>query len=231
MNASQSFNVLLQVKSQNEAEHIISLFRAARIATRAHRVSSEQDLKEHLNDQAWDVIILDGQHTEVSVEQSIKAIQNSSQDIPSILISDVTEEQLNTFYQQGISAVVQNTDTAFIQLAQREMLQCAKLRSFATLEQAFTELQTRADKLLSESDDALAFVADGIIIQCNDRFAELFAYANLDDLDCASIIDLVADEDHNRFKAYIKQFADGSGEDSSLIFQDSKKILKPFKPL
>ncbi|MCK5880445.1 MAG: EAL domain-containing protein [Sinobacterium sp.] len=224
MSTSQSFNILLQVQSQNDAENIISLFRAARIATRAHRITSEEDLTEHLNDQAWDIIIFDGKHAEVSTNFSLKAIQSSPQDIPSILINDTSDdEQLKAHYQEGISAVVNNPDTAFIQLAHREMSQCAKLRHFKTLEAEFTELQSKADKLLSDSDDALAFVSDGIIIQCNDRFIELFAYNDVDDLDCASIIDLVADEDHKRFKTYMKHFAAGNNDGASLTFQGLKE--------
>ena len=229
MTSNQSFNILLQVQSQNEAEHIISLFRAARIATRAHRVSSEQDLAEHLNDQAWDIIIFDGNHAEVSIESSLTAIKQSHQDIPSVLITEFDADQLKAYYLQGISAVVAAPDAAFIQLSHREMLLCAQLRSYKTLEADFSELQSRADKLLSESDDALAYVSDGIIIQCNTRFAELFAYADMDDLDCASIIDLVADQDQNRFKSYMKQFADSSSEDSSLTFQGLKENTDTFE--
>ncbi len=231
MSTHQSFSILLQVQSQNEAENIISLFRAARIAARAHRVTSEQDLTEHLNDQAWDIIILDGKNPEVSTEFSIKAIQESSQDIPSVLIHDAADdEQLKAFYQQGISAVVKVLDLAFIQLAHREMSLCAKLRDYKTLETDFAELQSRAEKLLSDSDDALAYVSDGIIIQCNDRFAELFAYNDIDDLDCASIVDLIAEEDNNRFKTYIKHFSDGtSDEQSSLTFQGLKENGETFE--
>ena len=229
MSVNKSFNVLLQVQSQNEAESIISLFRAAGIATRAHRITSEGDLTEHLNDQSWDVIILDGANSEVSTNFAIDAIQRSSQDIPSILISDVSDaEQLSALYQQGISAVVASLDAAFVQLALREMSQCQKLRDFQALEADFSELQSRAEKFVSDSDDAIAFISDGIIIQCNERFAELFTYSSIDDLDCASIIDLVAEEDHNRFKVYIKHFAANSGDGSSLNFQGLKESGEVF---
>ena len=225
MSTNQSFSLLLQVQSQNEAEKIISQFRSARIATRAHRVTSEEDLTEHLKEQPWDIIIFDGAHAEVGTSFSLKAIKASGQDIPSILINASADEALiQKCYQQGVSAVVATTDAAFIQLAHREMAACAKLRGYKDLEAEFSELQSRAEKLLSNSDDALAYVSDGIIIQCNDRFAELFAYTDLDDLDCASILDLVTEDDHNRFKTYIKYFATNSEEDqSSLTFQGLKE--------
>jgi len=225
MNAvNQSFNILLQVQSQNDAEKIISQFRAAGVATRAHRISSEEDFHEHLNDNSWDLLILDGKHAEVSTSFSIDAIKKSGQPIASILLAATNDEaQLNTAFKGGISAVVPQVDARFIQLAQREMQACQMARQFQALQNEFDELQSRAQKLLAESDDALAYISDGIIIQCNERFAEIFAYDDVDELDCASIIDLVADDDHTRFKTYIKHFSDGSEDgQSSLNFQGLK---------
>ena len=106
MNAAKSFSVLLQVQSQNDAENIISLFRAARIATRAHRVTSEPDLTEHLADQAWDLIILDGRHPEVSNKFALKAIADSGQSTPAILIADLDDAGATAAYESGIAAAV-----------------------------------------------------------------------------------------------------------------------------
>ena len=67
MDANASFNVLLLVRNQESAESIIQAFRGAGVNARAHRVSSESDLCDHLQDQDWDLIVFDNKHHEVRV--------------------------------------------------------------------------------------------------------------------------------------------------------------------
>ena len=224
MDANASFNVLLLVRNQESAEAIIQAFRGAGVNARAHRVSSESDLCDHLQDQDWDLIVFDNKHPEVSVEYSLKTIQQFHKLIPSILITqDLSDTKLKSSYSKGIDAVIDNTDSAFIQLAQREMQAAKTHRELIQLQSDFSELQMRADQLLTASDEAIAYISDGIIIECNQAFASLFAYEDLDELDCAAIIDLIAKPDQREFKAFLKQLnQDASQQNASIDVQIEK---------
>ncbi|MCK5880390.1 MAG: PAS domain-containing protein, partial [Sinobacterium sp.] len=224
MTAVASYSVLIQVQSQNEAERIIGLFRSASINIRAHRVTSEPDFNEHLNDENWDLLILDNRHPEVSLTFSLDALKSLATETPMVLLTDdasgATHKQA---FGLGITDVVLNdADEHFVHACVREMNNCRARSAYQSLQQEHETLQLRADKLLSESDDAIAYIADGILMSCNEKFAEIFAYDE-DELDCASIIDLVADSDHSRFKNFLKTFTKGElDEQSSLTFTAQK---------
>lgn len=215
--AQQSFSILTLVRDQNCSEKIIALFRSNSLNTRVHRVSSEQDLQEHLQDQTWDLLVADNQHPEVELTQALTLISQSGLHLPSILYTDdYSDALLEQAYQLPLADIIdQQKPSAFIHAAKREMQNAAKLHKLESLQEDYDSLAARAEKLLSESDDAIAYIADGIIMQANDKFAEEFAFESADDLDFSAIIDLVDESDKKRFKSFLKhaqQTDDGQGK-------------------
>lgn len=214
-----SYNVLIQVQSQNEAERIVSLFRGAALATRAHRITSEEDLSENLSSDSWHLLIADNRHPQVSLTFSLDALKKHAPDTPVILFTDdTTPETRERAFKAGIQDVIdKNADKHFIYAAKREMENAQERMASRALEKQFAELNSRAEQLLSASDDAIAYVADGIIMKCNDKFAETFGYS-AEQLDCASIIDLVAETDHGKFKNFFRLFGKGELDKAEMAF-------------
>src|SRR5210317_1541386 len=118
-----NYNVLIQLKSQNEAERIISLFRGAGMAVRAHRITSEPDFKEQLDDGVWDLLVVDNRHPEVSLPFNIETLKEKEIDLPIILTTDdYSPETIERAFKQGIQDVIDSkADGHFIHAAQREM--------------------------------------------------------------------------------------------------------------
>ena len=219
-----NFNVLIQVQSQNEAERIISIFRGAGLATRAHRITSEEDFTDCLKHDQWHLLVADNRHPQVSLTFSLEALKKKKAETSIILFTDDTSpETMERAFKAGIQDVIDKTaDKHFVYAAKREMENTENRFSAHLMRDEFKELSERAEQLLSTSDDAIAYVSDGIIMRCNDKFAEMFGY-NTDQLDCASIIDLVAEADHNKFKNFFKLFGKGELEKAELVFTANKK--------
>lgn len=224
-----NYNVLIQVQSQNEAERIIGMFRSAGLATRAHRVTSEEDLTDSLKNDGWDLLVADNRHPQVSLPFSLEGLKKFKKDTPVILITDdLSAETQERAFKAGIQDVIDKAaEKHFIHAAKREMENAHQRSKTAVLEKEFAELTQRAEQLLSSSDDAIAYVADGIIMKCNDAFAEIFGYRT-EQLDCASIIDLVAAADHNKFKNFFRLFGKGDMEKAELVFQAVKNTKENF---
>lgn len=222
--AQKHYNVLIQVQSQNEAERIISTFRTAGIATRAHRVTSQEDFLESINHDTWHLLILDNRHPEVTLPFSLDTLKKQKICIPSLLLTeDLSAETRDKAFKIGIRDVINKNDDAHFAYAAKREMDGAILRLHThTIEKELSELKTRAEQLLNNSDDAIAFIADGIIMRCNDTFAENFGYS-IEQLDCASIIDLVSDEEQNKFKNFFKMFNKGDLETAELNFSAIKQ--------
>ncbi len=215
-----NYNVLIQVQSQNEAERIIGMFRSAGLATRAHRVTSEEDLTDSLKNDNWDLLVADNRHPQVSLPFSLEGLKKFKKSTPVILITDdLSPETQERAFKAGIQDVIDKAaEKHFVHAAKREMENAHQHAKTTALEKDYAELSERAEQLLSTSDDAIAYVADGIIMKCNEAFAEAFKYTT-EQLDCASIIDLVAAADHNKFKNFFKLFGKGDMEKAELVFQ------------
>lgn len=224
-----SYNVLMQVNNQNEAERLISVFRSGGLAVRVHRITSEQDFNESINDTHWDLLIADNRHPEVSLQFSLNTLKKQKHDIPVLLLTDdVSRDIRDQAFKLGLQDVIEKNDNIhFIHSALREMQNVRSRINCRRLSHDFQELKKRADKLLAESDDAIAYVSDGILIKVNDNFASFFGYT-ADELDCASIIDLVSSSDQEKFKNVFRHFSKGSTEQAELAFKARKKDKEEF---
>jgi EAL domain-containing protein (putative c-di-GMP-specific phosphodiesterase class I)/PleD family two-component response regulator len=225
-----NYNVLIQVQSQNEAERIISMFRSAGITTRAHRVTSEEDLIDSLKNDSWHLLIADNRHPQVSLPYSLDALKKHEKDTPIILLTDdLSAETQDRAFKLGVQDVIDKAaESHFTHAALREMNNAQERAKSRELAVEFAELNARAEQLLANSDDAVAYVTDGIIMKCNAKFAESFG-TTLEQLDFASIIDLVADSDHKKFKNFFRLFGKGELEKAELTFQALKNNADTFE--
>lgn len=223
------YNVLMQVQSPNEAERLISVFRSGGTTVRVHRITSEPDFNESLEESNWDLLIVDNQHPEVPLNYSLNTLKKQKRDIPVILISqDITHEVRDQAFSLGIKDVVEREDNIhFIHAALREIASVRNRHSCQRLQHDFTELKKRADLLLEQSDDAIAYVSDGILIRVNEKFADKFGFA-ADDMEFLSIIDLVSPDDQEKFKDFFRHFSNGRSKNNQLSFtgisKDKQKI-------
>src|SRR5690606_10267232 len=77
-------------------------------------------------------------------------------------------------------------------------------------------------------EDALAFFSDGMVLNANQAFADLLGYASPDDLDCLPVIDLIAEQDKDKFKAFLKTLGSRPSElGISLMRADGEEFLVP----
>lgn len=68
----------------------------------------------------------------------------------------------------------------------------------------YAESETRCDRLLSSSVDAIAIVQEGTYLFANDSYAQLFGHLEGDNMSCLPVIDTIAREDHPRLKEYLR---------------------------
>ncbi len=219
MSTTETNRLLLLVESQNEAERLISLFRNSGHATRAHRITSEQDLLEHLDDMEWHLLLSDDKHASLGFREAGELIIKSHHDIPALLLVEQADSQsIIEGFNKGAEDVIQaDADQHLMFAAQREIHNVRERIARGKVQAALEETTQRAELLLSESQDAIAYVSDGMHIEANEAYAEIFGYKDNEELECMPIIDLVAETDHERFKTVLRHFGSEEGEQSAEI--------------
>src|SRR5690554_3367297 len=81
-------HLLILDPSQNDAESLVSLLRNSGKATRAHRITSEEDLEETLKSGNWDLLLARDLEQEFGADEALATVKRMDKDIPFILLTE-----------------------------------------------------------------------------------------------------------------------------------------------
>ena len=216
MAKKRTIKFLVISQSDNEGERLVSLFRNAGRVARAQRVLSAEELVGFCRDDEWDLLIANDHYADLSPEQAVEQLKKQHFDIPVIIVrQSLSDSQIDPKI-DAADIVGSGDDQRLVFAAIRELDYLGHRRELAELREKLGEAEHRSELLMSQAQDAVAYVADGMLISVNAAFAERFGYSEPDDLDCLPIIDVIAGDDHERFKGVLKSQT-AAGEGSSEI--------------
>lgn len=203
----KTVRLLILEDSQNEAERLVSLFRNAGQATRVHRLTSDKDLAEALQ-QTWDLLISAPSSDNLDPSEATGTIRKQGKDIPVIQLIDGNDiEAITEALMLGAQAALpQHEDEWLILVAARELANLEERRARRSAELALREAEKRCQLLLESSVDAIAYVHDGMHIYANRAYLELFTYEDVEELEGMPMIDLIAGCDQVEFKGFLKNY-------------------------
>ncbi len=229
MTEKEPVKLLILEASQNRAEELIVLLRTAGRATRAHQITSLADLVDKLKTRQWDLLLASNEANGLSAQQAISTIRELDIDIPVILLAEGREiESITEGMKIGALDVALGDDDERLGLIIRRELQNLENRRLRRrAEVRLRETARRNQLLLDSSSAAIAYVHEGMHIYTNNTYAELFGYRDPDDFAGIPIIDLIAVEDQETFKNFLKSF-DHHGEDVeefACVASDGSKII------
>jgi diguanylate cyclase (GGDEF)-like protein/PAS domain S-box-containing protein len=229
MNRNSPIRLLILEESQNRAEELIVLLRTAGRATRAHLLESETDLIEKLSEQSWD-LCLSRQHIDtLSIEQIIQQVKSLDKDVPVIMLADDQDPaSITTGMKLGaLDVSLDDDDERLLLIIERELSNLENRRARRKAEVDLREIDRRNQLLLDSSTAAIAYVHEGMHIYTNRAYADLFGYDDPDDFAGIPVIDLIAGEDQEKFKIFLKNFSESQeeGKDFSCVASDDSRIL------
>ncbi|MDA0790752.1 MAG: EAL domain-containing protein [Proteobacteria bacterium] len=222
MNTKDPVRLLILEQSQNRAEELIVLLRTAGRATRAHQIESEADLARQISDQPWDLLLASGEANGMTAESVINQIRSAEKDIPIIMLADNRDPASIT---EGLKLGARDVALAddnerLILLIERELDNLAVRRAKRKADVELRETDRRNQLLLASSNAAIAYVHEGMHIYTNRAYVDLFGYEDEDELAGIPIIDLIANADQDKFKKFLKSYADNGGDSDEFTCVD-----------
>ncbi len=161
-----------------------------------------------LEQESWDLLIANDKHPEIVVDQCLELLKKHDTVIPSIVIRD---GDANTALDAGACDVIASDDDKRLMFAAlRELRSFEDRRQLISTKEKLSNAEERCNLLMAESQEALAYVADGMLISANALFCTRFGYTDPDELDCTPVIDLIAASDNSKFKQLLKTVANGN---------------------
>jgi len=200
--------LLLVDDSLTEADNVTNTLRSTGHAVRASREDSLENIEQALTGQPWDLIICRASLVSVPPRELVSCVHRLGRDLPCIVLTS-EEDEAEDFYDIGVQDVIPSHDNRRLQFAvERELQSLFNRRAARRIERALGESEKRSRLLLESSQDAVAYMHEGMHIYVNTAYLTLFAYEEADDVDGLSILDLIAVDDQARFKATLRQFSE-----------------------
>jgi len=211
-------HLLILDPSQNDAESVVSLLRNAGRATRAHRITSEEDLEEALKTSTWDLVLARDLEQEFGPDDVLAIIKRMDKDIPFILLTEAFDHDRTVgIMRAGAQDALpfEHTDL-LVMAAKRELAALEDRRRRRVLESHLREAEQRCQLLLESSKDAIAYINDGMHIHANQSYLDLLGYDDLDEMICIPVLDTLTPESQEKYKEFMKEFAH-KGEDGMTL--------------
>lgn len=211
-------HLLILDPSQNDAESMVSLLRNSGKATRAHRITSEEDLEEALKTSNWDLLLARDLEQEFGPDDALAMVKRMDKDIPFVLLTEEVsrERTVNIIRAGGQDAVPFEYKDLLVLVVKRELAALEERRRRRVLESHLREAEQRCQLLLESSKDAIAYINDGMHIYANQSYMEFLGYDDIDDLICIPVLDTLTPESQDKYKDFMKAFADGGKDGMTL---------------
>ena len=205
---NETIRLLILHEVPDEAEQLVNAIRNSGRATRAHRITDEDDLIENLKNQQWDLCLCRPETEDLSALQVIGHIQRLNKDIPVIMLFDQIDSDLMIeALENGAQAAVPQEERDWLLLVVgREIFNLNERRLRRRAEVNLRESEKRCQLLLDNSRDAIAYIIDGMHTYANRSYVELFCYQDPDDVAGIPIMDMVAPVDKSKFKDFLRDY-------------------------
>jgi len=196
--------------SAENAEALVSLLRNSGIAVRPQRPTSTAELAQLLTAQPIDLVLMaEGQGMDPVTAAGVVAA--SGKDVPLLLLADTLDEtRMVAAMANGLRAIaLRKHPEHTLSVIRREFTDLQARRGMRRIESQMRETERRCDALIASSRDPIAYVHEGMHIRANDAYLEMFGYDSFDDIEGISLLDMVAPQYVDDFKALLKSLSKG----------------------
>ena len=203
--------LLLIEDSVEEAEQIISVLRNGGIAVRPARASNEAELEAALEQQVPDVIIANLDCADLALAHVNEAAARGGRDIAIIATGrGLSEDRIVAAFHDGARGLALRDRADHVQMiVRREFEALTMRRNVRRIEASLRESERRCEALLDSSRDPIAYVHEGMHVRANKAYLEMFGFDEFEDVEGMSILDMIAPEDADDFKALLKRLSKG----------------------
>lgn len=228
----KTIHLLLLEPSSNQAEVIINSLRNRGFAVRATQVLTAEELSTALEKGVSDLLIADLDHQELTAKQAIEQIASFGRDIPCIvLMNEHSDDALTESMRYGAVDGVTKANLDLLCLkVDRELSSLDTRRGKTQSDLQLKATEKRCTLLLDNSQDAIAYVHDGMHVYANNAYLELFEYSDHDELLCVPALDMIAKESQDEFRQYLKSIS-ATSDQQNFTFTGTKSDLSQFEAI
>jgi PAS domain S-box-containing protein len=210
--------LLLVEDRLEDAEQLISHLRNGGMAVRPHRPDNEEELATLLGSQSIDIVLASFEAKYLPLATVVERVTATGKDIPVLASTTVLDEKIVlAALAAGTRDIALRNRPEHVQAVVRaEFSALLARRGLRHLEAALRETERRCDSLIASSRDPIAYVHEGMHIRANDAYLEMFGFEDFEEIEGVSVLDLIAPQHAESFKALLKRLGKGEAPPKQL---------------
>ena len=140
---------------------------------------------------------------------ALDLIKRARLDVPFIVVTrNIRDADLIKIMRSGAHDVVLKNQSARLAPAvERELRVTEERRQFRQMSQTLNEVENKNRAIIEGSREAICYCQDGMHIDANKTYLEMFGYEDLSELEGVPVMNLVEKSDHVRFKDFLRKAA------------------------
>jgi multidomain signaling protein FimX len=215
---NQAATVLVLTSQANEAERLITILRNGGLAVRGLHSADGERIHRLVEGGECDLVICCGYDPEIDLGSVLARHRELATEVPLILIADRQGDAPAVIraLRAGARDAIERDDQEHLQLVvARELSDLRERRRARDLEQRLRECEARGRELIESTGEAVAFVQEGLHLHANPAYLELLGFPSLDELQSATVLDLIAADQRRAARDYLRQREISGPEDTS----------------
>ncbi len=199
--------LLIVDDSPDDAELAVATLRKAGFMLKNQRVQDLASMQTALEKGSWDVVLAEYTLPHFGAQLALDLVKRAHLDIPFIVVTrNIRDPDLVKIMRNGAHDVVlKNQAARLAPVVERELRVTEERRQLRQISQSLNEMESKNRAIIEGSREAICYCQDGMHIDVNKAYLELFGYEDLSNLEGVPVLDLIDKSDHPRFKEYLRK--------------------------
>jgi diguanylate cyclase (GGDEF)-like protein/PAS domain S-box-containing protein len=199
--------LLIVDDSPDDAELAVASLRKAGYMLKNQRVQDLASMQAALDKGTWDVVLSEYTLPHFGAQLALDLVKRAHLDIPFLVVTrNIRDPDLVKIMRNGAHDVVLKSQSARLAPAvERELHVAEERRKHQKMSLTLNEVENKNRAIIEGSREAICYCQDGMHIDANKTYLEMFGYEDLNELEGVPLMNLVAKSDHVRFKDFLRK--------------------------
>ncbi len=207
-NGDSPLELLMVGSTAEDASRCANALRNSGQPVRMESTETREGLMRLLETEPADLVTINADSTTLPPDIAIEMIREENPAAAIILLSENPPAWADYARESGVRDLLHSISIGRLIFAiQREYRTLLLRQELARTRHRLANAEQRFQKLLKSSRDAIAYIHQGLHIQSNAVYRELFGLS-AEDMESLTMTDLIAPEDRNTFKRVLRQAAE-----------------------
>jgi multidomain signaling protein FimX len=199
--------LLIVDDSPDDADLLSKNLRIARFMLKTDRVINASAMQTALQKGKWDAVVCDSNLINLNCQLALDTVKRIDPSIPFIVFaSKMGDDEMVGIMRAGARDVILKSHPArIIPAIERELDVATARNETRRVTELIREMENKHKAMIEGAKDAVCYCHEGMHIDTNQMYLDMFGYESLQELEIIPVMDLIDKEDHERFKRVLRK--------------------------